>query len=383
MTRYRYVFADLLTDRTICELPLTGVSFDQRIIVPGALQATIPVPNRAVAEQARKIVASMPEEVHTGPGRTVVYVYRGTDLWGPYLLWTAVPQSDARGRISVALQGATLESYPEHVEIRSDLTYAGADQISGIAAGLVAHMQSDPSADIGLTVTAPASGIPRDRTYKRSESGTYGARLAELANTDDGFEYMIRSYVSGGVRVREWIAAPQLGSSTTDHLFSQPGNVISWSYGSDATNAGTSYQTRGDTVQDDVAADSEPLMSTVGAGQASALLAAGWPRLDKTVDYQSVTDVATLDGYARWWASTRAGAIRIPEVTVRLDERTTFSPGQLGDYAKLKLVNDWFPRVNRKPSFSRRWRVVGAEITPVDRETGQEQARLIFAEEDA
>lgn len=379
--RYRYVFADLLTDRTICELPLTGVSFDQRIIQPGSISATIPVPNRATAEQARKVVPSLPEETHTGPGRTVVYAYRGTEIWGPYLIWSAIPQSDDRGRISVALQGATLESYLDHVEIREDLVYTGADQISGIAAGLVADMQSDPAADLGLTITAPASGTLRDRTYKRSEAASYGARLAELANVDGGFEYMVRAYISGGVRVREWIAAPQLGNATTDHVFTQPGNVVKWAYGSDASAAATSYQTRGDTVQEDVAAESEPLMSTASAGDASALLAAGWPRLDRTVDYQGVTVQSTLDGYARWWATTRPGVVRIPEVTVRLGAGQSFSAGQLGDYARLSLVNDWFPRVDRKPTFTRRWRVVGAEVTPPSRETGQELMRLIFAEE--
>lgn len=381
-TRYRYVFADLLTDRTICELPLTGVSFDQRIIQPGTFRGTIPIPNRATAEQARKVIPTLPEETHTGPGRTVAYVYRGAEIWGPYLIWSATPQSDERGRITVPIQGAGLESYLDHVEIREDLAYSGADQTSGIAAGLVAHMQSDPQADIGLTVTAPASGTLRDRTYKRSEAASYGARLIELANVDGGFEYMVRAYVGSGGRTREFLAMTQLGSADTDHLFSQPGNVLAWSYGSDATSAATSYQTRGDTVSDDVAASSEPLMSTVGAGQASALLAAGWPRLDRTVDYQSVTEQPTLDAYARWWAATRPGVVRIPEATVRLDERTSFSPGQLGDYARLKLVNDWFPRIDRRPSFSRRWRVVGAEITPVSRENGQEQCRLIFAEED-
>lgn len=384
LARYRYVFADLLTDRTICELALTNVSFDARIIVAGTFQATLPIPNRKVAREARKVVPTLPEETHTGPGRTVVYVYRGAEIWGPYLLWSAVPSGDERGRVSVALQGASLESYPHHVEIRSDLSYAGADQISGIGAGLINHMQADPSADIGLVVTAPASGTVQDKTYLRSEAGTYGDALEQLANVDGGFEYRVRAYEQAGARVREWVAAPQLGEATTDHVFAQPGNVVSWSYGSDATNAATSYQARGDTIQDDVAAASEPLMSTVGAGSAGDLLAAGWPRLDRTVDYQGVTEQPKLDAYARWWATTRPGVVRIPEATVRLDGKSTFGPGRLGDYARFMLVNDWFPLgTDRKPTFNKRWRVVGAEITPVDRESGQELMRLIFAEEAA
>lgn len=381
MVSYRYQFADLLTDRIIGELPLTDVSFDRRIIQAGSFSAKMPVPNARVAEQVKRVVPTL-GETHTGPGRTVVHVWRGQALWGTYLLWRAEPKSDERGRISVDFQGASLESYLHHREIRANLTYTGQDQTSAIAAGLIAHMQAVPSGNIGLAVTAPPSGQPRDRTYKRSEAATYGQRLEELANVIDGFEWMIRTYTSGGARVREFVTGyPMLGSDApaADWVFQQPGNILSWSYPADATGTATSYQTRGDSIQDDVTADAEPLMSD--EQHAADLLATGWPRLDATVDYSSVIVKATLDDYARWWAATRPGVIRVPQITVRLPERTPVDPNQLGRYARLKIVDDWFPAgADGRPTFSQRWRVVGLGVTPVSRESGQERVELIFAE---
>ncbi|MBA9003727.1 hypothetical protein [Thermomonospora cellulosilytica] len=380
--QYRYQFCDLLTDRPLADLPLTGVSFDRRIIQAGSFRGTIPVPNRRIAEEVRKVVPTGPGEIQTGPGRTVVHVHRNGALWGTYLIWQATPQADERGRISVEIQGAALESYLARREIRQDVTYSGADQTSGIAAGLVNHMQAVPSGNIGLTVVAAPSGVFRDRAYRRSEAGTYGQRLTELASVDGGFEWMIRTYISGGARIREFRTGyPRLGTDVpaADWTFAQPGSVLSWSYSADATAAATSYQARGDTTQDDAAADGEALMSA--EAHADAYLDAGWPRLDATVDHSTVTEQDTLDAYARWWAATRPGVIRVPQVTVRLDEETPVDPNQLGRYAKITLVNDWFPLADGKPTFSQRWRVIGLEVTPEDRQ-GQERVKLLFAEGD-
>ncbi|TDD90768.1 hypothetical protein [Actinomadura rubrisoli] len=378
---WRYEFADLLTDRPIATLALTGVSFDRRIIQPGAFKATIPVPNRRVAEQARRIAAPLPEEGHTGPGRTVVHVYRGArDLWGTYLLWTATPSGDERGRISVELQGASLESYLDHREIWADLTYTSVDQTT-ISTALVGHMQAAGGpASIGLTTASVPSGVLRNAAYKASESNTYGAKLAELANVDGGFEYMIRTYHGDAGRVREFAAAPVLGQDTTDHRFTRPGNVLSWSYPSDATTAATRWRARGDAVSDDLAADSEPLLSNIQT--ADPMIAAGWPYLDRTVDYQGARTVTDLDAYARWWRDTRSGVIRVPQATIRLDAKTAISPHRLGGYARLTIADDWFPLdADGRPTFSVRWRVVGLEVTPETRSAG-DVARLIFAEEE-
>lgn len=382
---YRYVFADLLTDRTITELDLTGVTFDRRIIQPGSFRAIIPIPNRQVADQVRTV---FPPERYwpppAGPGRTLVHVYRGADLWGTYLIWSAAPSGDDRGNIQVEVQGATLESYLDHRQIWADIPpFTQVDQ-TAIARALIAHMQaSGGSASIGLQTPAAPLSVARDRTYRASEAASYGQRLAELANVVAGFEYMIRTHHDPGAggRVREFVTGhPHLGQRLTDHVFARPGNILTWSYPSDAASAATRWRGRGDTANDDVAADSQPLLG--GIHSANGLIAAGWPYLDHTEDYQGVTQVSTLDDYARWWRDTRSGVIRIPQATVRLDQ-TSFTPNNLGDHARLIISDDWFPLDAGSPTFTVRWRVVGIEITPVSRDNGQETASLIFAEEEA
>lgn len=378
---YRYVFADLLTDTDIVALELEGVTFDRRLIQAGAFRGSIPVPNADIAAKVRKIAPSGPDEIGTGPGRTVVHIYRDGQIWGTYLIWSATPSGDEKGRVKVDLQGASLESYLSRVEIRQDLTYTGKDQISELAADLVAQMQAQPYGDIGLLIHCPPCGILRDRTYKASEAATYGQRLTELANVEQGFEFMIRTYLQDGVRVRDFIGGLFVFATGQDQVWTRPGNILSWSYVVDATGAATSYQARGATINDDLGATSEPLMGA--AADADALHNAGWARLDKTIDYSSVVVPGTLNDYARWWAANRAGVTRVLQATVRIDDQTAFTPNNLGDHARLTIVDAWFPLTDTgKPTFAKRPRIVGCEVTPPTRTTG-ETLKLILEEEAA
>jgi hypothetical protein len=374
---YQYLFCDLLTDQKLASLELEQVRFDRRIIQPGSFSAVAQVPNAEVAAKVRRIVPAAPLDWHTGPGRTVCHILRNGALWGTYLIWQVTPQGNEKGRNSVALQGASLESYLNRVEIRTDLTYTGQDEITGIGAALITHMQSDPRADIGLTLNTTATGQLRDRTYKRSEAASYGQRLGELAGVDDGFEWMIRTYLDGsGTRVREWVAADRLTSSAADHVFTRPGAVVSWSYLSDATDAATDWQARGATINTDLGETSEPLMSNTWP--VDELTDVGWPLLTKTLDFQTVTEFDTLQAYAHWSRNNRSGVVRIPQATVRLDDKTRFTPNSLGDYARLTIVDTWYPLdSDGHPSFSERWRIVGCEITPPSRGI-QETCKLIF-----
>ncbi|MFE7118367.1 hypothetical protein ACFU99_23425, partial [Streptomyces sp. NPDC057654] len=50
---YRALFCDLRTDQVVDSLPLTGVQFDDYIGKPGSLRATVPLPDRHLAQRAR------------------------------------------------------------------------------------------------------------------------------------------------------------------------------------------------------------------------------------------------------------------------------------------------------------------------------------------
>jgi hypothetical protein len=382
---YRFVFADLLTDAYITDLDLDQVTFSRAIGEPGTFSATISVPNPDVAEQVASVVPRWaeddtdPDSLSTGPGRTVVHVYRNGIIWGTYVIWQASVSGSERGGIQVRLQGSTLESYLNYVEIREDITpYTGIEQLE-IARDLIANMQSQTYADIGLTTETGDSGVTRDRTYLAGETATYGQRLRELSDLDDGFELMIHTADPGtGSRTREvQFGYPKLGSADTDHVFSAPGNVLSWEQTIDALRGATSYRARGESVSTDLSTRSEPLMSS--EQNATGHLTAGWPRLDRTLDYSTVKETATLNEYASKWAAQRPGAVRVHQVTVRLDD-VDWTPANLGDYARLIIVNDWWPIRDGGASFNKRWRIIGISVRATSR-SGAETATLTFEEE--
>lgn len=380
----RFVFCDAATDDFIADLDLTDVNYSRVIGDAGTFSAKIDVPNAEVAELVATVIPRWdiddidPDSLSTGPGRTVCHVYRNGIVWGTYLIWQAVVNIDEQGHISVSIQGATLESYLGHVEIREDLIYEGTDQLE-IASDLIGSMQTQTHANVGLTVESATSGVPRDHSYLASEIATYGQRLKELADLDNGFEWMIHTSDPGtGARVREvQFGYPKLGSAVTEHVFSQPGNVVSITQTIDALRGGTSYRARGESVSTDVSTTSVPLMSS--PKNAAAYFTAGWLRLDVTKDYSTVKEVDTLNAYATRWAAERPGAIRVHQVTVRLDD-SDFTPANLGDYAKLLIVNDWWPIRNGGASFNRRWRIIGVSVRATSR-TSQETVTLTFAEE--
>lgn len=369
MPSYRYLFCDLLTDEKIAYLDLTGVQFGRRIIQPGTFRASLAITNPQIRDQAYKIRG----------GRTICHIYRDRDIWGSYIIWQARPAGDDAGRVTLQMQGATLESAFYRRKIRANLTYSNTDQLN-IARALITHMQSRPEGDLGIQLSPTTSGVLRDRTYLASEAASYGLRLEQLAGVINGFEAMIRVYTDPftGARIREWVPGyPQLGNPEAWHLITQRGNVLPWEYPDDATQSATSWQARGDTVQDDLSAQSEPLMSLVY--EADDLLADGWPLWDETVDYGSVKLQATLDAHAELLRTTRSGNLRIPKVTVLLGDGATLNPNQLGDSARLILTNVWFPVTSDgAPTFDQRVRIVGMDITPPSRGT-QETAALIFS----
>ncbi|MEV8638083.1 hypothetical protein AB0395_41170 [Streptosporangium sp. NPDC051023] len=379
---YRYVFCDLLTDAYICDLTLDNVTYDRRIIEPGTFRASVEIANADIANQVARIVPRHPDILTTGPGRTVVHVYRGSQIWGTYLIWQAVVSQRGRDNVTVELQGAGLESYLAHVDIRADIgEITGVDQVQ-IARQLITHMQTDAYANIGLQLQSGASGVPRDLIVLAADGRSYGDRLVELARSENGFEWTIHTSVDPGtgVRTRHWVwGYPQLGSITSNHVFAQPGNVTSWQESIDALKAATKWQVRGDSVNSDITNVSSPLLSDIVPAQ--DYLDAGWPRTDGTHDYNKIGIKSVLDNYAAWWAANRAGAMRIHQASVRLPANTAFSPVNLGDYVRLVLTNDWWPIINGSPSFSKSWRVIGIAVTPPDRNKPQEECVLTFAEE--
>ncbi len=384
MASYRFVFADLLSDADIAELDLSNVSMDRRIIQPGSFSADIPVPNRDVGAQVRKI---LPDPITRVP-QSICHVYQDGLIWGSYVVWTWKASVSERGFTTVSIQGATLESWLNRRMLDADKTFVQVDQIE-IARQLLLEAQNAwlpyaDSANLGITALSGTSGKLRDRTYLKSEATSVGKRLEELANVSDGFEWMINTWLdeSIGSRRREFVwGYPGLGQLESAHTFELPGNITNLVVTHDVTEAGTAFWARGDTPESDVTAAAEPLM-TAQPLVVDSLLSAGWPWLDYVSDHQGVTVLSTLQDYATWYAQTRAGTVRTIEVSVRLPDVGAFHPSRLGDYALLNAVTEFWPLDDtHAPTFSAIVRVVGIELQPATRGEGVDIAKLVLSDE--
>lgn len=363
MPEYSYRFANLLSDSDVAELELSNVKFDRRIIVPSAFSASVTVTNEDIASQVRKIV----------PARTIVHVYRDADIWGTYIIWSMHVRSSSRGPVVVEFQGASLESWFDRRIVDVDLSYTDQDQFD-IARALVANAQVGWSpyaeaAELNIIAQTNDSGVTRTRSYKVTEAATVGQRLQELANVDNGFEYMINTYVDidAGARIREFVLAEELGSQNGDFVFTYPGAISSYEVLYSAQESATAFWARGDSINDDVAAESEPLMTD------SPVLSEEWlenafPHLDRVIDYASVTVLETLEDYAAYWRDTRSGIWAVPVIEINTtDLPTIMAPSALGSYAQVTILDEFFGMGDDGPDFSYNNRIVGIEVTPPER----------------
>lgn len=369
MPEYTYRFANLLSDSDICELELTDVRFDRRIIQSGAFSATIPVPNSDIAQQVKKIV----------PARTIVHVYRDADIWGTYIIWTMKMTSSSRGPTNVSIQGATLESWFDRRIVDTDFTFTNTDQFD-IARTLVDNAQIgwtpyEANANLGITSDSNDSGVLRDRSYYLTDAATVGQRLQELAAVDNGFEYMINTYddYSSGMRPRKLVLASSIGSENLDVVYTYPGTILSYDIAYDATSAATAWWTRGDTIDDDATETSTPLMTTAPV-LSDDWLSNAFPHLDRVVDYSSVTVLDTLEQYAAWWRDNHSGVVAVPVITISTaDNPTLIPPSALGTTAVFTIEDQLFSHGD----FSSRNRIIGIEVTTPGRGS-QEQIRLVI-----
>jgi hypothetical protein len=160
---------------------------------------------------------------------------------------------------------------------------------------------------------------------------------------------------------------PALNNSIKEFVFEYPGNISSYDFTYDATDAGTAFWTRGDTPETDATEDQQPII-TQQPYMSDVFLSNGWPHLDKVIDYSSVTDILTLEKYAIWWRDNHAGLVFIPQLEVNGSNLSSiFSPNELGAYATFIVTDHFFPLISGESTFAGQFRCVGIEVTPESR----------------
>lgn len=381
---YVYEFRELLSGDLIDHFALRQVSFEHRInrgnISPGQFSAELPITSPDIARLAHQVVPRDRTDLTRGAGVITCDVYRAGDPWGTYWINGSYVGQQRRQVPILQLRGATLDDYLMCPEIQDDLPFEGVDQIE-IARALLEYMAGDPRADIRLILQAGESGTVRDRLYKSSEQGNIGQRLQELSEVINGFEWNILTTLGSGGLEHHWRwAAPNLGDPDANHYFSKSyegGDILDWSIEVTPKRGGNRWRARGDTPESDASVEAVPLMSTVH--EATAHLAAGHPRMDRTLDRAGVKDVETLEEYATSWAARNA-VPRVFKATVLLGENPTISPATLGDHATFSMTNEWFYQVDTGPGYHERHRTIGMRITPVGRENGRDEAELFIEE---
>jgi hypothetical protein len=349
---YYVRFADLLTDADLCEMSVP-FSIDRRIVQPGAFSCDIDVTNSVIGNVVQKIV----------PQRTIAHVYRDSLILGSYIVWTKT-LSGSNGKIQCSLQGSTLESYLYYRRIVSDLSYTATDQIT-IATDLVGVAQTWPApyaanANLGISTVSSASGVLRDRTYPASDGKFVGDVLEELANVDDGFEYVIHTIQGSSTRDRTMLFGyPQLSPSSNPFVIEEPGSISSWKIVYDGTQGWNIFWTRGSVSDEN---GTGPILSS--AYIASEYLENGFPVLEHVTDYSNVSDSTTLDKYAVWWARNRGGPLFTPSFTVDANRIFDggFSPMLLGSSFMYILSNPAFPMASGVPTMSGINRMIGFEV---------------------
>lgn len=365
--RYRYLLCDLLTDRPLATLPLSGVSFDRRISRTGSLTGKFDAPNAQLVNVAKLC--------HAFAGRSALWVYRNNELWWGGIPWTVPVAQDDRGAINCSITAATFDSYAHHRTLYADKIYLGVDQ-GVIIPDLWRTIQADPRGNIHVQAENQPTGVLRDRGYLASDQAFVGKLIEDLGDVIDGPEHTINVHLDGsGNRIKELRLAEQLGNPEARVVFQRSrgggGQVITWNHTSDAIDGGTTFRTRGDAPITDVSESAEPLLSA--RIDRNDLLDAGWPLLDVVKDYAGVSDVDTLAGYTQGLAAENGGAMRTKDYTVSVPFGWT--PNQLGDAVRIKISDLWHPNTDETV------RPVGCTVRPPEKGAA-EQVTLLLGDDD-
>ena len=182
MATYRYLFADLLTNQILAELPLTSVRFSQQINSPGNFSATL--------QLAGLEVNDLNVSNATIPARTAIYVDRdGTLIWGG-ILWNREYSSKDQ---TLTLNANEFESYWNRRRITTDTVFTNTDQLTAVQT-IVNNANAATNGNIGITVGSETSGVLINRTFYGYEYKTVLSAIQDLAKSATGFDFNIQVY---------------------------------------------------------------------------------------------------------------------------------------------------------------------------------------------
>lgn len=345
MAQYRYLFADLLSNVVIAELPLTGVNFNQQLNIPGTFSGHLLLSGVNAYE--------MNVDAGTTPARTALYVDRdGTLIWGG-IIWSRDYNSSSQ---TLTIQAREFESYFEHRRITTTQAFNNVDQLT-IVRTLINNAQAATNGNIQLQVGTETSGVLVSRTYYSYEYKGVFSAIQDLSKSDTGFDFNIYVYYdsNGNPAKLLRLGYPRLGvaysaTSTTQPIIDLPsGNIIEYQYPEDGELVANTIYALG------AGSNEGKLIET--AVDTTKLLA-GWPLLETQANYSDITDATLLQNLA----TSQVNTVSFPPVTIKAVIPTYVDPilgsYEIGDDIRIRITDDRFPL-----GLDTYYRLVGYNVT--------------------
>lgn len=350
--QWTYLIADLATNKTIADVPLSQVRATKGVNMCGTLQASW-VLSRHASTTKRD-----PYDLTT-PARRVVYLLEdGAPRWGG-IIWTSGYDSSTH---TVTIGAADWWSYfdhrlilpvltgwttrPDGTRVQADpyyvsglsTTYGGVEQ-NQLARNLITLAQSHTGGNIGITADSSSSGIFRDHTYLGSALKSVGSALANLAGVIDGPDVL---FDAGPVdangrptRVLK-LGTPRLGQTGSAHVWQDGGNIIGLKWSRSAAGMSTRRFASGKGIElgMPVAVTEDPAQYTNNR----------WPLLESTAGYDievaptaPYAGYSTLQGHADGDLSRTRSPVVLPTLVVRTDQAPSLGAMSPGDDGRLVI----------------------------------------------
>lgn len=367
---YTYEVADLRTGNILGDLPLTGVTFTQRLNDSGTLRGSFVLESR----NATKRAVEDPYD-WTTPARRTLTVYRDERPVWSGIIWTSVYNSTTR---TMQIGAGDYWTYFDHrkilpvltlvagtgdssgQQVAPDLTYVsrlttlytGVDQ-NAIARALVTQAQAHTGGDIGIQLDASLSAELRDREYSGFDLTSVGTALRNLAGVLGGpdivFDVAPTLDAQGKPVRRMRIGTPNLGQESSAWVWEYDSNLIDYAWPRD----GTGFTTREFAVGDGTALD-----MPIAVSENTSPYAEGWALME-TEHQWSGEDVGTLQAHADTEQMLGRRPIVLPTLTVRGDMDPIVGAWSVGDDGVVSIEDDLFLHGVEAPV-----RIVAAEISP-------------------
>lgn len=360
MTTYRYLFADLLTNQVIGELPLTGVNFTQQLNTIGTFTGRLLL--SGVNSAALNVANS------TIPAKTAVYVDRdGVLVWGG-VLWGRPYKSDSQ---TLEFQAQEFESYFNKRRVTVTQAFTATDQFT-IAQWLINTAQTATGGNIGVVVPTNTSGVNVSRTYYSYERKNVYQALLDLSRAENGFDFNIQVAYDTNYNPQKTLVLsyPRSGtaysvSNPTAPVFEFPaGNMVLYELEENGSLSANTVYAMG-------AGSNEGKL--IATGQETTYLSAGWPLLEEVANYSDYTDTTLLQQLA----DAQSLATAYPPTTFKIvyppAQNPVFGTYNLGDDCRLRILDDRFPT-----GLDAAYRIVAINVQPG--EDGPERATLTLTQ---